>query len=174
MSKLTPIYGLGFFFVRELGLIEQIIIFEYHDPLEEYRSIIENKHRLEDEKSMLKRNMQYFLDQETVKINNKQVYPRVIDVELGFKGDYSYPYIMFFIKFIGEFRKGINIYEDTYEPEIAEYDYRVYWFFPSKARVISADLGVPYSLMDHGRILSFIVNKNTRTKGYEKIEFEME
>lgn len=173
MSNLTPIYGLGLFFVRESGLIEQIIVFEYYDPLEEYKSIMMNKHKFEDEKSTLKRNMQHFLDQEIVKINNKQVYPRVIEAELGFKGDYKYPYITFLIKFIGEFRRGVNIYEDTYEPETVEYDYRVYWFFPSRARVINADLGVPYFLVDNGRVLLFAVARNTVTKGYERIEFEM-
>jgi hypothetical protein len=174
MSDLTPIYGLGLFLVRETGLIEQVIIFDYHDPLEEYKSIVTNKQKLEEEKSLLMKNMQFFLDQEEVKINGKQVYPRVVDVEIGFKSDYKYPYIVFFIMFIGELRKGVNIYEDKYEPDIAEYDYRVYWFFPLKARVINADLDVPYSLINNGRVLLFTVNKNTKIKGYEKIEFEMQ
>jgi hypothetical protein len=43
-----------------------------------------------------------------------------------------------------------------------------------KARVINADLDVPYSLINNGRVLLFTVNKNTKIKGYEKIEFEMQ
>ena len=173
MSRFKPVYGLGLFFVRETGLIEQSIVFEYHDPDEEYKEIVLDENRWREEKKLLSSNMQYFLDEEIVEINNKRVYPRVVDVEIGFKGDYKNPYIFFIIQFIGEFYKGINIYEDSYKPEITEYDYRVYWFFPLRARVLKADLGVPYTLLDKGRILSFHVSTGTRIRGYEKIEFEI-
>lgn len=172
-SKVTPVYATGFFFVRETGLVEEIVVFEYYDPGEEYREITSDRRKTEEEKSRLARNMQLFLDSEDVRINNKPVYPRVLDVEIGFRGDYKYPYITFIIVFIGELRKGLNVYEDYYEPEVAEYDYRVYWFFPTKARVIKADLDVPYTLLDKGRVLLFAVPKGSRVRGYERIEFEI-
>lgn len=117
--------------------------------------------------------MQRFLDQERVLINGKQTYPKVVAVDVGFKGDPSRPYIRFFILFLGELRKGLNIYEDYYEPEVAEYDYDVYWIYPLRARVVKAELGVPYRLLHDGRVLSFSVSKGTRVGGYERVEFEL-
>lgn len=172
-NKVVPIYGLGLFYVRESGLVEQVVVFEYYDPEGIYRSIAADEKELNAEKSRLAKNMQYYLDQEDVKINGSPVYPRVVDVEIGFKGDYSYPYVTFFILFTGKLRIGLNIYEDSYEPEIAEYAYRVYWIFPTKARVVKADLGVPYVLLGNGRILAFSVEKGTKIRGYERIEFEI-
>lgn len=173
LSNMTPLYATGFFFVRESGLVEQIIIFNYHDPLCEYKSIVEDEKKLVEEKSLLVRNMQFYLDQEEVIINGERVYSRVVDVEVGFQGDFKYPYILFIIVFRGVFKEGLNIYEDKYESEIAEYDYRVYWFFPPKARVLTAQLGVPYRLLDKCRVLVFEVKKGTKIGGYERIEFEM-
>jgi len=173
LSDMTPLYATGFFFVRESGLVEQLVIFNYYDPQGEYRSIVEDEKKLVEEKSLLVRNMQFYLDQEEVIINDERVYPRVVDVEIGFQGDFKYPYILFIIAFRGVFKEGLNIYEDKYEPEVAEYDYRVYWFFPPKARVLTAQLGVPYRLLDKCRILVFEVEKGTKISGYEKIEFEM-
>lgn len=173
MSELKPIYGLGLFLVRETGLIEQFIEFSYIDPEESYVKIVEDKALLKEEKIQLARNMQKFLDQEEVLINNKRAYPRVIDVEIGFREDYKHPYIVFFIVFTGSFRHGLNIYEDRYEPELVEYNYRVYWVFPLKARVVSADLGVSYTLLNNGRILTFSMSKGSEIRGYERIEFEI-
>lgn len=172
-NEITPVYGLGLFYVRESGLVEQMVVFEYYDPKGIYKSIVADEKELSAEKSRLVKSMQYYLDQEDVKVNGSPVYPRVADVEIGFRGDYSYPYITFFILFASKLRIGLNVYEDSYEPETAGYDYRVYWIFPTKARVVKADLGVPYALLGNGRILAFSVEKGTRIRGYERIEFEM-
>ncbi|MEM4718078.1 MAG: hypothetical protein QXE81_04895 [Desulfurococcaceae archaeon] len=173
MSEPKPIYGLGLFLVRETGLIEQFIEFCYLDPGETYAKIMKDRDQGKKEKTKLARNMQTFLDQEEVLINNQRVYPKVIDVEIGFREDFKHPYIVFFIVFTGILRHGLNIYEDKYNSELVEYNYRVYWIFPSKARVIKADLGVPYILLNNGRILAFSVNKGSEIRGYERIEFEI-
>lgn len=172
-SEVTPVYALGLFFVRESGLFEQVIVFEYYDPTEEYKAIVADRKKLGEEKARLTRNMQYFLDQEDVRVNGKPAYPRVLDVEIGFRGDYKNPYITFFIAFTGEVKKGLNVYEDAYEPEVAEYSYRVYWVFPTKARAVKVDLGVSYTLLENGRVLAFSVEKGTKIRGYERIEFEI-
>lgn len=170
---MRPVYGLGLFFVRESGLVEQIVIFEYYDENEEYSDIVKTPEKLENEKALLSRNMQAFLDSEDVRINDKPTYPKVLDVEIGFRGDSKHPYIAFFIAFQGEFHRGLNVYEDSYEPEKVDYEYRVYWFFPTRARVLRADLGVPYVLLGGGRILAFKVEAGTVVRGYERIEFEL-
>jgi hypothetical protein len=170
---LIPQYALGFFFVRETGLVEQVVVFKYYDQAEEYKRVVESEERLEEEKSLLARNMQFYLDQEEVYINGERVYPRVVDVEVGFQGDYKHPYILFLIIFRGGFKRGVNIYENKYEPEVVEYDYRVYWIFPQGARILGVEMGVPHRLLDKSRILVFDVRAGTRVGGYERIEFEL-
>lgn len=173
MSEPQPIYASGYFFVRETGLVEEIIEFCYFDPNELYVEILGSLKKLRREKEKLARNMQAFLDAEEVYINDVRVYPRVIDVDIGLREDNKHPYIMFFIVFAGTLKPGINTYEDRYEPVEAEYDYRVVWVFPSKSRIIHVDIGVPYIVFDHGRGLIFKVNKGTKIKGYERIDFEL-
>lgn len=173
LRDLLPTYAMGIFYVRESGLVEQLVIFNYYDEEEEYRSIVGNEERVREEKDLLVKNMQFYLDQEEVYINSERVYPRVVDVELGFQGDYKHPYILYFIVFRGSLRKGVNVYEDTYEPEVAEYDYRVYWIFPPNARVLSAHVGTSYRILNKCRILVFDVKAGFQTSGYEKIEFEL-
>lgn len=172
MSRVRPTYGMGFFFVRETGLVEEVIVFDYYDPDEVYKLIVQNEEKLKEEKNTLAKNMQFYLDSEEVKINSKPVHPKVVGVDIGFRGSYKRPYIIFFIAFIGEFRRGVNTYEDWYEPEIAEYDYSAVWLFPTKARVLRADLGVPFTLID-GRILMFSVSSGSQIRGYERIDFEV-
>jgi hypothetical protein len=173
LRGVIPKYAVGIFHVRESGLVEQLVIFNYYDQEEEYKSIVESDERIREEKALLTKNMQFYLDQEEVYINGERVYPRVVDVELGFQGDYKHPYILFLIVFRGNLKKGINIYEDRYEPEVVEYDYRVYWIFPPGVRVLSAQIGVPYRLLDKCRILVFDVKAGSKTSGYERIEFEI-
>ncbi|MEM3927178.1 MAG: hypothetical protein QXU13_06345 [Desulfurococcaceae archaeon] len=174
MSEPIPVHGMGLFLLRESGFIEQIVIFDYYDPGRYYKEIVKDPRKLDEEKSTIARNMQFYLDLEKVEINHKPSYPRVLDVEIGFRGNYENPYIMFFIIFHGMLRKGLNIYENWYEEEVTEYDYEVYWIMPPKARILKADLGVPYELLNQGRILKFEVSKNTKIRGYERIEFEIE
>jgi len=148
------------------------VVFEYHDPLEEYKNIVLDSKLSKQEKKYYGITCRDF---STRKSSNqwKRTYPKVVDIEIGFREDYKHPYISFFIVFLGEFKKGVNVYEDEYEAEVAEYPYTVYWVFPLKARVVSADLGVPYTILGNGRILSFTVPRGTRIRGYERIEFEL-
>jgi len=93
---------------------------------------------------------------------------------LGSGGDTRRPYILFIVTFKGNLVKGLNTYENYYEEEVAEYDYEVVWVFPAKARVVEADLGVPYKVEAGGRVLRFNVRKGTRIRGFEKILFEID
>lgn len=174
MSELQPIYASGYFFVRETGLIEEIVEFYYYDPGELYKQILEDPAKLKKEKEILVRNMQFYLDEEEVLINNTRVYPKVVDLDIGLREDSKHPYVAFFIVFAGYFRPGLNIYEDRYGPVEAEYDYKVTWIFPTKSRIVHVEVGVPYAIINSGRGLVFKVKKGTKIKGYERIDFEIQ
>jgi hypothetical protein len=117
--------------------------------------------------------MQSFLDEEIVRINGKRVFPKVVDVDIGFRGSEDRPYITFYIMFRGDLRRGVNVYEDTYEPEVSEYDYTVTWVFTGGLTVLRAYLGVNYDILADGKLLIFSVPKGFTTPGYEKIEFKL-
>ncbi len=169
-----PLYAMGFFTMHETGLVDQIIVFDYYDPDEYYWDLSQDPERLDKEKKMLLDNMQYYLDQEKVLINGSEAPPRVVNVELGFRGRKDLPYIIFFIEFKGELKRGLNSYVNIYEEEEAEYDYIVTWFFPENARVVKAELGVSYTIESEGRSLVFRVTKGTVVGGREAIYFRID
>lgn len=172
MEEPRPIYAQGFFIIHRHGLFNQIVVFDYYDPSNYYYKLIRSKDALIDEKKNLMDNMQYFLDQEKVLINGKESRPVVKDVEIGVRGRPDISYVIFNIEFYGELVRGMNVYENIYEEEEAEYEYIVQWIIPGQGRFIDADLGVAYELRSNSRILLFRVPKGTRVGGYEKIVFE--
>jgi len=173
MSELKPIYGYGFFNVRENGLVDETIIFLYSDPDAYYKRVMRDRSKYAREIEILSRNMQYFLDEEKVYINNERVYPILGRVDIGVAGLDNIAYIIFSIYFKGVLKKGLNTYVNEYEQETSEYDYTVYWFFPENARIVNAVLNVPYEVILYGRGLRFTVYRGTRLPGREEIIFEI-
>lgn len=173
ISEPVPLYAQGYFYVNPCNYIDQIVVFDYFDPAGYYNELLKDPELLEDELRRIRENMQYFLNLEEIIINGKRSSPKVHWVKLGFRGRRDLPYLTFHISFPGNFAPGVNVYEDTYEEEVAEYDYSVHWFFPEGARVIEADLGVDYELLEGGRVLKFNVNSGTYIRGYERIAFEL-
>ncbi len=151
------------------GRVNQVVVFDYLDRAGYYAGL--RGKRLLEELDTVKRNMQGFLDEERVLINGEDAGPRVIDVRLGFRGDRIHPYLLITIVFRGSLRRGLNVYENIYEETVAEYDYEVIWVFPDSMRVVDAELDVPYTVIDDGRVLLFRVARGTRIGGYERIVF---
>ncbi len=173
-ENVKPLYAHGYFYMHETGLVDQVIVFDYWDPDRYYWKLLSKPTLLEEERQMLADNMQYYLDKEKVLINDIEAPPRVIDVEIGVRGKPELPYIVFLIEFKGELRKGLNKYENIYEEEVAEYEYIVFWFFPENAKIVKAELGVPYFVEPNGRTLFFRVKPGTRVGGREAIYFRIE
>ena len=169
---MIPVYAHGLFTVCKDGTVLQHIIFNYVDPSKKYKQIINDPERLEEELRIISKNMQNFLDSEEVLINGVRTYPKVRSVWVGLSGSADRPYIELLITFKGELKPGINIYEDKYEPDIAEYDYAVTWVFPEDSRIIEVDVGFDYVM--NGNVLRFSVPEGSETPGYEKISFYLE
>ncbi|MEM4548253.1 MAG: hypothetical protein QXP94_06035, partial [Thermofilaceae archaeon] len=134
-ESVEPIHAYGFFSVSESLEVNQIVVYEYIDYNRYYASVAKDIDRLNVELERLAANMQRYLDREEVVINGDRLRPKVVGVNLGFRGDPEEPYLVFFIRFRGRPRKGLNYYENIYEEEVAEYPYEAYWFFPSNAKV---------------------------------------
>jgi len=164
MSEVKPIYARGFFNMNSFGEINQLIVFYYYDKDEYYASL--EKEEVRNEVRKLKENMQYYLDQEVIKINGKRVRAKVLFVRLGLLS-IKYPYVEFLIRFKGSLKKGINEYEDIYEEEVAEYPYEALWILPGKV----IDYKIAGNVKVKGNILFLKVKKGIKVGGTEKIRF---
>ncbi|QIW24951.1 hypothetical protein EWF20_12985 [Sulfolobus sp. S-194] len=163
-ENVKPIYARGFFNMNHLGETTQLTIFYYDDDEHYYASL--TKEEVKRELSNLKNNMQYFLDQEIIRINGKRVKAKVLFVRLGLL-KINIPYIEFIIRFKGNLHKGENVYEDLYKEEIVEYPYEAIWILPGK--IVS--YSISGKVKTKNNILFLKVKKGTRISGNEKIKF---
>jgi hypothetical protein len=167
---LRPRYGYGLFSVDSAGEFRQKVIFFYWDPEEElYHAVATPESRMK-ELASLKENMQFFVDSERIVINGEEVKARVVHVDVGFVSNPRRPFIEFLILFKGRLVRGVNRYENYYETERVEYDYRVTWILPEGFKFLKADFGFPYEVFDD-RVVVINVKKGSTTPGYEYMEF---
>ena len=173
-KEVTPVYAHGLFFVG-FGYIAYYLVFDYHDPLGYYEAVIRDPRLFEAEVGKLWANMQSFLDEEEVVVNGERVRPRVVMIDIGFRGSRRRPFIVFAIRFRAPVRPGRNVYENRYEPEVAEYDYAAYWIFPPGTKVLEVDMGGGGEEWDvvGKNIVAIYGRKGRRTGGYERIVFDM-
>ncbi len=173
MEEITPVHAQGFFAVSEKGLVTQFVVFDYYDPEGYYGELVGDVEALEEELEALVESMQDFLDRERVLINGRRTRPRVVDADLGFRGTELRPFVTFLIQFEGEFRRGLNTYENWYEKEEAEYDFEAYWAFPPGSRVVEVAASGLWEILGEGRLLVIRVHRGEEVEGYEKIAFEL-
>ncbi|MEM0042883.1 MAG: hypothetical protein QXF46_02200 [Thermofilaceae archaeon] len=171
-ESVEPIHAYGFFSVSESLEVNQIVVYEYIDYNRYYASVAKDIDRLNVELERLAANMQRYLDREEVVINGDRLRPKVVGVNLGFRGDPEEPYLVFFIRFRGRPRKGLNYYENIYEEEVAEYPYEAYWFFPSNAKVEEVECAGVSEVIG-GQIVIMKVEEGEKITGYEKIVFRL-
>jgi len=172
--EVRPVYAQATFFVG-LGYIAYYLIFDYVDPLGYYDAVLRNERLFDEEVGKLWANMQSFLDEEEVVVNGERVRPRVVMIDIGFRGSKKRPFIVFAIRFRAPVRPGLNVYENRYEPEVAEYDYAAYWIFPPGTKVLEVDMGSGGESWDivGKNIVAIYGRKGKRSGGYEKIVFEI-
>jgi len=167
---MVPIHAQGFFTVSINGLVTQVTVFDYFDPMEYYAGLLEGSPGLEEEYRKLSFNMQEFLNDEKVFINKKRVKPKVKGVDICLRGERDKPSIVFIIIFKGVLKPGINLYEDFYEETEAEYDYEFYWVFPPGVTILEAEMPGDYEIIGDN-ILMVWVRKGEHVEGAEKISF---
>ncbi len=170
--NLIPIHGESYFIVERKGMFNQILRFIYYDEDEYYYHLIHKPEEYYVEISRLHNAMENFLSREKIFVNSVRVKPRVLMVNIDFAGYRDHPYVLYFIRFKGNLRRGENVFEDFYEEEVAEYDYEIYWFFPEKAKVKEVYVSGDFDLVKPN-ILYIWTRKGDKISGYEKIVFEI-
>ncbi len=171
-SRVRPTYAQGMFPVA-LGYISYYVVFDYDDPLGYYDVVVNDEKLYDQEVYKLYANMQESLDSEEVIVNDVRVRPKVVLVDIGFRGSKRRVYITFAIRFPAPVKPGRNVYENRYESEIAEYDYVAYWLFPPGSRILEVDMGATEEDWEivGDNVLVIYGRRGRRTSGYEKIVF---
>lgn len=163
-EEVKPIFARAFFHMEPSGRVAQYMVFYYDDPRAYYAGL--TRRELEREREIVWRNMQAFLDEEEIRINGRRVEAKVVYVDIGLMA-INRPYIVFLIEFGGELRRGVNVYEDFYEEEIAEYPYEFLWRLPG--RVLRASMAGEARAV--GNLLFVRVPAGVKVGGREAIEF---
>ncbi|QGA53360.1 hypothetical protein GFS03_01565 [Sulfolobus sp. E5-1-F] len=163
-EKVTPIFGLGNFVMDKVGNVTQYTFFYYYDPENYYASL--TREMLDKEMEIVKGNMQNFLDEEKIIINDRSTRAKVVSTDI-FLLDITHPVIEFIIVFRGKLRKGVNVYENFYEEEITEYPYEAIWRFPGK--ILNVKMKGEITILEN--FLKIKVNKGIKVGGRERIEF---
>ena len=65
---------------------------------------------------------------------------------------------------IGRLKRGLNVYENEYPPEIIEYDYVAYWHFPPNCKIKEVEMKEEYEIVND-RILVIYGNKGKYISG---------
>ncbi|QPG49487.1 hypothetical protein HFC64_06340 [Saccharolobus solfataricus] len=163
-ENVTPIFGLGNFVMDKLGNVTQYTFFYYYDPENYYVSL--PREMLDKEMELVKENMQSFLDEEKIIINDRVTRAKVVSTDI-FLLDTTHPVIEFIITFKGTLKEGLNVYENFYEEEITEYPYEAIWRFPGK--ILNVKMKGQVIILEN--FLKIKVNKGIKVGGRERIEF---
>jgi hypothetical protein len=167
----VPVYAHAFFSVSQDGEFHQLLTYDYYDPDEYYLNLESNPEEYEKEIEKLWLNMQGFLEEETNKVNDGTVYPKVVYTDIQFRGSENMPFILWVISFKGEFKKGENVYVTVTEEEVLEYDCDAIWTFPEDCEILSVTTPMDYEIMNN--ILLLWARKGDRIGGHEEIRFRL-
>jgi hypothetical protein len=166
----VPTSALCFFSVSRSGEFHQFLVYDYYDPKGFYAKLLDKPKRCREELRRLCANMQGFLDQEEVKVNDLRVYPKVVTAYISHRGFMDSPYVAWVITFRGPLKKGLNVFENTSERERAEYDFEIVWQFPRRSRIVGFQISTEAQVV--GRNTLYVTaRKGEEVGGYEKIEF---
>ena len=171
MEKILPLHANSFFIVSGDGSFNQILSYDYYDPKGYYDRLTHRPIDFEKEINKLWSNMQDFLDEETIKINDTAVRPLVRYVDIGHRGSETTPFITWIIFFRGRFKRDENSFESWTEKERATYDFEVYWSFPPGTTIL--EINSPMDYEPQGNLLVLWARKGDQVGGYEKIVFRL-
>lgn len=172
MSEMVePIHAESFFSVSRTGEIHERLCYEYIDPEGFYRGVIRDDDLLRAEIEKLAGNMQYFLDQERVAINEQRVKSIVNYADIFLKGSSDVVAVVYLIDFATKFESGSNKIETWIEEESAPYDFEILWRFPVGTVVEEVDTLLEYEIYDD--IIALWAFEGDHVGGYERMVFKL-
>lgn len=170
MDEVVPTSASCYFSVSRTGEFHQFLIYDYYDPKGYYAKLLNKPRRCREELRKLCASMQYFLDQEEVRVNGARVHPKVVTAYLSHRGFIDSPYVAWIVTFKGRLKRGLNVFENTTEREVAEYDFEILWQFPDRSRIVKVEISTESQVIAK-RALYVWARRGDVVGGYERIEF---
>jgi len=168
---LKPIFAYSSFFISKNGLFSQMLTFEYKEESGNYMYKIETDDNFyQNEINNIWNNMQFFMDQTNTYVNDKNVFPKVVDVEIEFKDEYT-PLFYWIINFKTELNKGFNIYKSEFEKEILDYDAISIYILEPPLKIKRIESSMKFEINEDKNIIKYYGFKGDFIGPEEIIEF---
>nr|MDO8083476.1 hypothetical protein [Candidatus Sigynarchaeum springense] len=126
----------------------QVLEYDYEDVSGKdvyHHRVTSDPRFVKEEISVLERNMQGFLDEETNVVNGLRVFPRVLTTFIAFRGEPRYPTCTWLIAWSANVGDSDTFtYDARVEPATLEYGVESIYTLPPNARVVSIESSLPY------------------------------
>ena len=177
-TNLKPIYGSSIMFITpdiaNLKIyFKNIIIYDYfdvYDGYENYMEYLEDPIKFQQEIDMYWKNMQYFLDHEVNKVNEKDVALHVSNTNIMFRKD-NLPYVQYTVEFQGDLETGLNVYENHISEDVLDYPIHSQYILNTPLKIIKVQSNLDYEITDSNQIVEYYGEKGDSLSNYEAIFF---
>ncbi len=170
-DDVVPVHAESFFSLCMGGEIHQRLCFEYRDPHGHYRNVLLDDELYSEEVARLSDNMQFFLDEEHIEVNNVKVRSVVNYMDIFLKGNTDVVAIVYLIDMRCRLKRVNNRIEFWSDEETAAYDYEILWRFPCGSRVLNVESQLQFELLDD--MLLLWAWSGDHVGGHELIEFSL-
>jgi len=136
-----------------------------------YKEFLNSPTNYNSELQLYWENLQTILDSEINKINEEEVFLKIIHCTIQFH-DKTHPYVQWIVEFEGNYVDGQNTYENFVEDEILEYPIYSLYLFEKPLTVKKIVSSLKYNLGGSSRIVEYFGELNDRLEGYEAIFFQ--
>ena len=136
-----------------------------------YKDFLNNPANYNSELQLYWNNLQMILDQEINKINQEEVFLKIIHCTIQFH-DITHPYVQWIVEFEGNYVDGKNIYENFVDDDILEYPIYSLYLFEKPLTVKKVDTSLEYNIGKSSRIVEYFGEPNDKLEGYEAIIFQ--
>ncbi|QEE18068.1 hypothetical protein DSAG12_03906 [Promethearchaeum syntrophicum] len=178
-QNLKPIYASSAMRISKIGTklkFSNMITYDYFDIEKDniwknYKEFLKKPSNYESELQLYWSNLQSILDDEINKINEEEVFLKIIHCTIQFR-DICHPYVQWIIEFEGNSVEGQNIYENYVDDEILEYPIYSLYVFEKPLAVTKIFTSLQYNLSGSNRIIEYFGEPNNKLDGYEAIFFQ--
>ena len=170
--NLTPIFANSVINITQQGNFHQILTYDYIDETSKYKKKIFNDYEFyEQEIENITRNMQKILDNCVNSVNGHQIYPLVYQADIEFKNE-NLLFFYWIIKFKGDLKSGLNVYESNIEEEELEYNVQSIYILENPLKPISVSTVLHFDIIPEVNMIKYFGNKGEIVGPKEIIRFQ--
>ena len=136
-----------------------------------YKEFLKKPSNYDAELQLYWNNFQTILDDEINKVNEEEVFLKVIHCSIQFR-DLYHPYVQWIVEFEGNYVDGQNVYENYVDDEILEYPIYSLYLFEKPLAVKKIVTSLQYNLSGSNRKIEYFGEPNEKLNGYEAIFFQ--